>query len=321
MSLGSNSAAGDADDQHPTKPPGVIRRTKFGVRSRIAAAEERAIQLRREIPAVDAGWEAFSEDLDIGGPLISGAVAFRMFLWLLPFTMLSVVGFGLLADASGSSAEDVAQQAGVRGLAALSISSATSASTTSRWLLMAVGLIALISTSSALAKVLWRSHELAWRLPRVKPPSAIRSVGVLIMLAILAFGAAAAASRVRASSDSLGLVAIVIVMILWSALWLGASMLLPHKDGPWTDLLPGAILVGISVELLRGVTIYYVAAKVGSSSAIYGGLGAAATMLTWFYLVARTTVASAVLNATLQNRRNRTRPVGDPTEPTEQVHA
>jgi uncharacterized BrkB/YihY/UPF0761 family membrane protein len=70
------------------------------------------------------------------------------------------------------------------------------------------------------------------------------------------------------------------------------------------------VLVGVAAEVLRLVTVYYVAGKVGSSSEVYGGLGAAAALLTWLFLVARTTVGAAVLNATLWQRRRRGTPSG-----------
>ena len=139
----------------------------------VAAADRArvsATKVRDEVPAANAGWEAYLDDVEIAGPLISGAVAFRMFLWLLPLTLISVVGFGLLASASHTSTQSLARTAGVRGLAAQSISQATSTSTRGRWLLIGIGVVALVSTSSSLAKALWRCSELAWHVKRTKPP-------------------------------------------------------------------------------------------------------------------------------------------------------
>ena len=50
------------------------------------------------------------------------------------------------------------------------------------------------------------------------------------------------------------------------------------------------------------MTVFYLSEEVTKSSALYGGLGAAATILLWLYLIGRLMVGSAVLNATLWER-------------------
>ena len=278
-------------------------------RDRIEVAVERARRtaetLRDEIPAVDAGWESLVRDLDVGGPLITGAVAFRMFLWLLPATLVAVVGFGLFADTTGGSPEGVAKSAGIKGFAAQSIVSATKSSTEGRWLLVAVGIMALLSATRSLVKALWRSHELAWRVPKRSSPKTITSVAVAICLAVACFAVSAGVSLVREQSAALAIVAIALLLLGWFGLWLLISRLLPHGDAPLTALIPGAVLVALCIEALRVVTIYYIAGKINSSSSVYGGLGTAAALMTWFYLLAHVVVAAAVVNATLWERRRR----------------
>jgi uncharacterized BrkB/YihY/UPF0761 family membrane protein len=289
----------------PNTRSGRLRRGRSSIEHLSEEAGRAARRFREEIPAVDAGWEATTHDLDIGGPLITGAVAFRMFLWMLPVTLIGVVGFGLLGDATGGSAQGVAKTAGIKGFAAQSITSATEASSQARWLILAVGLLALVSATRSLVKVLWRSHELAWKAPKRSSPRALASVAAAISLSLVFFAISAAISRLRAESGTLAVGAIVFVIVGWFVLWLLISHLLPHGAASWRSLVPGAVLVALSIEGLRLVTIYYVAGKVNSSSSIYGGLGAAAAMLTWFYLLARVVVAAAVLNATLWQRRQR----------------
>jgi len=289
----------------PSTAGGRIARWKAAVAALADRARGNAERVRDELPAANAGYEAFTDDFNIGGPLIAGAVAFRMFLWLLPYTLVTVVGFGLLATAGNQSTDSLARSAGIRGIAAQSISQATSASARGRWLLLAVGVIALFSTTGALVKAMWRCHELAWRVPRSKMPPRPKAVGTWLLLATVGFGASVGISKLREANESIAVGAMLLAFLLWGGIWMVASILLPHGDAPWTALIPGAILVALSAEILQLVTVYYVAGKIGSSSAIYGGLGAAAALLTWFYLVSRAVVGSAVLNATLWRRRCR----------------
>ncbi len=287
------------------RPSGKIARSKAAAAALSTQAQRRAAKIREDFPAADAAWESYADDMRIGGPLISGAVAFRMFLWFLPFTLVTVVGFGLLADAGHESASTLVHTAGKRGIAAQSNSSATRISNGSRWLLLATGVFALLSTSHSLIKALWRSTELAWKLPRHKLPSRTHSLALLFLVAAVTFAVSAAASDLRHDHDPVAVPVSIGLLAVWSGLWLIVSLALPHSEAPWTALLPGAFLVGGAIEVLRVVTIYYLANRVGSSTAIYGGLGAAAVLLTWFYVIARVMVAAAVLNSTLWARRCR----------------
>jgi uncharacterized BrkB/YihY/UPF0761 family membrane protein len=65
---------------------------------------------------------------------------------------------------------------------------------------------------------------------------------------------------------------------------------------PWWGLLPGAALVGVGIQVMHLVTVFYLAPKIVSSSNLYGSLGAAATLLLAVYLVSRLVLGAAVLN-------------------------
>jgi uncharacterized BrkB/YihY/UPF0761 family membrane protein len=87
-------------------------------------------------------------------------------------------------------------------------------------------------------------------------------------------------------------------------LWWVASRLLPHDQAAgWRALLPGAVVVGVGVWALHVASIYLLARRVASASALYGSLGVAAAIMAWLYLLGRLLVASAMLNATLWERR------------------
>ena len=41
-----------------------------------------------------------NRDGDIGGGIIAGALAYRLFIWLLPLALVAVAGLGIAADAA-----------------------------------------------------------------------------------------------------------------------------------------------------------------------------------------------------------------------------
>jgi uncharacterized BrkB/YihY/UPF0761 family membrane protein len=72
---------------------------------------------------------------------------------------------------------------------------------------------------------------------------------------------------------------------------------------PWYALLPGAALLAVGLELLALLGTYFIAPRIESSQRAYGALGIAATLLFGLYVIARLVVASAILNATVWERR------------------
>ena len=67
--------------------------------------------------------------------------------------------------------------------------------------------------------------------------------------------------------------------------------------------MPGAIVMAVGLELISDVGIYFIAPRAASSQSTYGALGIAATLLFGLYLLSRLVVASAVINATVWERR------------------
>ena len=91
-----------------------------------------------------------------------------------------------------------------------------------------------------------------------------------------------------------------------TSLWLVLSLrFFAHASGAtWHDLLPGAVLVGVGIQVLHFLTIYWVAYLLESKSETYGAIGAAIAILLWAYLLGRVFAASAVLNAGAWHQRH-----------------
>jgi uncharacterized BrkB/YihY/UPF0761 family membrane protein len=154
-------------------------------------------------------------------------------------------------------------------------------------------------------KALWTTHQLAWRLPvRAMRGSAKTAAWFLVGIVVFLF-ATSLANRAR---DALpfpgGLIVAVLVVFVYGGGWLAPSLTMPHRDAPWTALIPGAVLFGGAMQVLHLITVPYFVNKVSHASETYGALGAAVGLLAWLYLLGRMAVASAVLNATLWERKH-----------------
>jgi len=152
------------------------------------ARESAAVRVRRltasrpRLPGVDTAFQVYERDEAIHGSILASVVALRLFLRVLPLTLVVVAGLGFLR-AGGASVEKILSKVGISAISASSISSTLSTSSTSRWWAAIVGILFLYPTLVALAKVVHRGHarglgrrahqaalEVARRRPRAAPP-------------------------------------------------------------------------------------------------------------------------------------------------------
>jgi hypothetical protein len=74
---------------------------------------------------------------------------------------------------------------------------------------------------------------------------------------------------------------------------------LPHGSQSWKMLLPGAILVGIGVQVAHGLVVYLLAPKLDKATSLYGALGIATTLLFFLWIVGWIIITAPILNRAL----------------------
>ena len=267
-----------------------------GVRDRLEAA-------RPNSHLLDAALRAFERDVAAGGGVLAGAVAFRIFLFLVPYTFVVVVIFGLGGSAANEDPGTLARDAGIGGLAAKAFASIGDLSTGERILSFVVATFALVLATRALLKVLRIVHALVWHTRAGKPASAARQAGALILIVTVSLLLAGLISKVRGVSLLLGLLATLLFVAVPVVAWLFVSWHMPHPDDlPWTALVPGAVFLGVGLEVLHIITVYWIAHLVESKTDTYGALGFALALLLWAYLLGRLVTSAAVINESLWSR-------------------
>lgn len=271
-------------------------------RSRLRSAQNLVQEARGRSRGVDTAFNVQDRDRAVGGNLLACAIAYRVFLWLLPLALLIAAGLGF-AQAAGS--DRPAQWSGDIGLAKgviQVVADAAAQAKRSRLPLLALALFGLYTAGGAGAKTLIAVHRFAWGLPPARIRAGVRASLAFTGISVGVVAISAGAQVVRRYSPGLGMTVTLVIAVAYAALWLGASLLLPHADAPWTRLLPGAVFVGVGSQVVHLVSVVYLSGKIESASQLYGGLGFAATLLLGLYLLSRLIVGSAVLNAALWQR-------------------
>jgi uncharacterized BrkB/YihY/UPF0761 family membrane protein len=294
-------------DEVEAKRTGKIAATRAGLtkaQARAQAAYERLEASRRTNNLVDAGFHIYERDLGAGGGVLAGALAFRLFLFAVPYVFVVITLFGSAADLQNESGQDAARTAGLTGLIGKAVADAQRQTESTKIVSLVVGLFALFLAARAVVKTMRAVHALAWRVPLTRLRNSSRAAALLVAILFGASLVLTGISKVRSDHPLIGLVLGLASIVIWGGAWLGISWLLPHARGiSVTDLLPGALLFGLVVWSMHLLTVFYFARKVSHASDTYGAIGSAIGILLALYLIGRAMSASAVLNATLWERQ------------------
>jgi uncharacterized BrkB/YihY/UPF0761 family membrane protein len=281
---------------------GRMRSRAAGVRGRVEGLTARAQAERGRHDSVDAMFAMADRDIEFGGGIIAGALAYRLFIWLLPLALVAVAGLGIAAEAKTETPEDAAESLGLAGIVSNSI--ATAAKGSARWYALAIGIPVLVYATRGILRVLIGSHRILWGDLRSAAPKPTLFASLRLLVLLLCFPVATVvASSVRAWSPGPGLLASLLTVLPYAGLWLLISLRLPHRAAAWTDLIPGALLFGVGIEAIQLAGAYVLAPYALAKQGTYGALGVAAVLLFTLYLASRLAVGAAVLNATLWERR------------------
>ena len=221
------------------------------VRDRVARLRERAERTRAGIEArradsasIDTALEAVERDAQSGGGVLAAAVAFRLFMFLVPYAFVMCTGFGLASTAAGQDPGDAARSAGITGLLASAVTSTSTLSLANRFVALVLGGFALALTARSLVRVLWIVHRLIWRVQPPRKPSPWAPL-ILIGFVTALFGTGRPDLLDRRRSHSLlRVVAFLMTIVISAAAWFLASWLLPRDECALWALLPGALIVG-----------------------------------------------------------------------------
>jgi uncharacterized BrkB/YihY/UPF0761 family membrane protein len=299
-----------SSDPRPDEP-GRIERGK----AHIARVKARAVALREQAEArrsssafFDVGFIALEHDGLVGGGILAGAVAFRIFLFVVPFVFVLVAGFGLAADAANESPQQLAKNSGITGILASTIKTVDNQSFGTRLTIFLVGGYALIVTARTLVLVLNAVHVLVWRLPRTRLARQARATFGLLLVVVVGLILLRLESSLRELSPLLFVVDSLVSLFVLTVVWTWASLhVFPHPVGMLaTDVLPGALFVAVGFEAMRVFTVTYVSWSFEHKSETYGAIGGSLTLLLWAYVLGRIIAASVVLNAAYWLRRHGT---------------
>jgi uncharacterized BrkB/YihY/UPF0761 family membrane protein len=294
-------------DVEPNVPPtdeppadvGHIERARVA----ITRAGEKVRDARGRSQTIDSAFLVAEHDTDVGGGVLAGAVAYRLFLFIVPLAFFLVYGIGFGANVAGESPKSLATGLGVGSFIAKAVTGGSAQSEASRiTIFIFAGFASVLGAHSAL-KVIRIVHGLVWRVRFPKMQHAWRATGVFLVVIAAALVVSAATAYIERTSRLGAVGGEIILYAVAFAVWLFISWKMPHTEGiPWTALVPGSLLFAGGVVIMRIATIYFFDNYLVHKSETYGAVAGSLVLLLWVYIIGRIVIASVVLNSTLASR-------------------
>jgi uncharacterized BrkB/YihY/UPF0761 family membrane protein len=279
--------------------------TAFG---RLAQAAQARLSPARQwlaryehIPVVDVIAGIYRRDRESAGPVMGSAIAFRLFLFFVPLLLLvvGIAGFASVLVSAGT----VSKTAGIYGSLGAEISEAFHQPGYTRWFAVLFGLFGVVTAGRSLSRVLRAASAAAWQLPLSGSRASLRAAGVvaglicgMVLIAILV-------NRVREDAG-LGVAGLTFVpaLVIYGLAWLGVLMMLPRATQDPGALLPGSLLVALTITVMHAVSEFYLPDRLSRASQLYGAIGATVVTLGWFFILGRAIVLGMELNAAIYER-------------------
>ncbi len=296
------STAAAAASREPHRPSRIVAKSRSAA-LRLGSMRARLETTRSRVPLLDLLIDEIEYERELGSGLLAGALAYRLFVFFLPLTVLLVAALGIAVRWFGSSPHEIAKDVGFVGLVTSEVA-ATAERGSGIWVALG-SLLVLGYATSVLYRAVAIVHALAWErsaaAAKVSPRAVRRfALGVAMQLALTIV-----AGAVRAHTDSWGAPALVLYGAASALVWLRISLGLSHADARWTGLAPGALVYGVGIVGVNLFNLYALGRIHAARATTYGTLGAAAAILFSLFVLGHVIVTAAALNATLFRRLQR----------------
>lgn len=234
---------------------------------------------------------------EVHGNHLAAAVTLTAFLSLFPLLLAAIGVIGIFSREVADFPGQVIARLGIADPTARTVLiRATQRAQQSGRAASVVGFAGLLWSGLTLVGALQFAFDSAWQVAGRGLKDRLYGLGWLAgasVVLIASTALTAGAGRLPLAAAPLAVVATVVVDV---ALWLWAFKVLTNRDVGWRPLLPGAVVGGVGLELLKLVGSFAVPRAVASSSALYGSIGVVFAILAWLLFFGRLAVYAAVVN-------------------------
>ncbi len=264
-------------------------------------------RLRERLPWLGTPLAVHQRVGDVGGGPLSSSIALAGFLSLFPLLLVGISIVGFVAAGDTDFVSNVVEQFGLTGTAADLVVDVIENAEDSRRTASLVGLAGLLWAGLGVVGTLAQAFNATWQVTGLAGWKAklfhlaCLVGGAVLFAASTALGSLAAALPGPAVlPTALGGVALDVALFLW------LFRLLTNVAVPLGDHLPGALVGGVAIGVVKLVGTVFLPQAVARSSALYGSIGAVFAILAWMAVSARVVVYASAFNVVRHEQRHGT---------------
>lgn len=240
-----------------------------------------------------------------GGPMAS-ALTLASFLSIFPLILVGIAVLGYFSAGADDLADDIIVQFGLGGEAATALTSAIDQAEQSRRSASIIGFAGLLWSGLGVVAVLQSTMNSVWQVQGRGLKDKLTGLAWLVGAGVLLVGSFAITAALNFLPAWLAPIGLLVGIAVNIALFLWSMRVLPNHQLGWRHLLPGAIVGGVGLEVLKVVGAFLVPRLVASSSALYGSIGTVFAILAWLFFFARLVVYAATVNVVRWEREHGT---------------
>lgn len=256
----------------------------------------------RPVGVVLAVNDRFSE---VNGGFVAAAITLSLFLSLFPLILVGVAVLGFFAAGDADLPGEIIEFLGLSGAAAKTMRETIAVAEESRRVATFAGLAGLLWAGLGLVNAMEYGYNAAWQVKGRGIKDKAVALLWIVSAGLIFLGSLGLGWLLHFVPAWVGPVNVLAAVVVNVGLFWWSSHLLGNRDVGWRPLLPGALLAGIGLELLKLVGSFYLP-HVVKASALYGSLGTAIALLAWLFFLGRLLVYSSVLDVVLHERRRGT---------------
>jgi uncharacterized BrkB/YihY/UPF0761 family membrane protein len=252
--------------------------------------------LRRRFPWLATPIEVHERVSAIGGGPLAASIALAGFLSLFPLLLVGIAVLGFVSAGDTDFAFEVITNLGLQGRAAREVLAAINTAEDSRRGASIVGLAGLAWAGLGVVGALELALNTTWQVTGRGLTSKLVGVAWLAGAGVLFLGSMALGPVLNWLPGPAAIPTLLAGFALDVALFLWMFRTLTNVHVHWEAFLPGAIVAGVGLELLKVISAVYVPRAVATSSALYGSIGVVFATLAWLALSARLVIYASTFN-------------------------